>query len=51
MPLGTEVGLAPGDIALDGDSAPLPEKGAQQLPYFSAHDKRGRTAKCHSVWR
>jgi len=31
MPLGTEVGLGPGDIVLDGDSAP-PRKGAQQLP-------------------
>jgi len=27
MPLGTEVGLGPGDIALDGDPTP-PEKGA-----------------------
>jgi len=28
MPLGTEVGLSPGDIVLDGDPA-LPLKGAQ----------------------
>jgi len=35
MPLGTEVGLGPGDIVLDGDPAP-PKKGAQQ-PHFSAH--------------
>ena len=28
MPLGTEVGLGPSDIVLDGDSAPsLPKKG------------------------
>ena len=27
MALGTEVGHGPGDIVLDGDSAPLPEKG------------------------
>ena len=27
MPLGTEVGLGPGDIVLDGDPAPLPKKG------------------------
>jgi len=29
MPLGTEVGLGPGHIVLDGDPAPPPEKGAQ----------------------
>jgi len=27
MPLGTEVGLDPGDIVLDGDPAPPTEKG------------------------
>jgi len=27
MPLGTEAGLDPCDIVLDGDPAPLPEKG------------------------
>jgi len=32
-PLGTEVGLGPGDIVLDGDRAP-PQKGAQQPPLF-----------------
>jgi len=26
MPLGTEVGLGPGDIVLDGDPAPLPQE-------------------------
>ena len=26
MPLGTEVGLGPGDIVLDGDPDPLPQK-------------------------
>jgi len=31
MPLGTEVGLGPGDVALDEDPAPT-GKGAQQLP-------------------
>ena len=31
--LGTEVGLGPGDIVLDGDRAP-PRKGAQQPPLF-----------------
>jgi len=35
MPLGTEVGLGPGEIVLDGDAAPSPEwKGVQQLPTF-----------------
>jgi len=28
MALGMEVGLSPGHIVLDGDSAPLPKKGA-----------------------
>ena len=27
MKLGTEVGLGPGDIVLDGDPAPLPQRG------------------------
>jgi len=27
MPLGMEIGLGPGHIVLDGDPAPLPEKG------------------------
>jgi len=44
MPLGTEVGLGPGDIVLDVDPAP-PRKGAQQpLPQFSAHVYCGQTA-------
>jgi len=34
MPLGTEVGLGPGDIVLDGDPVPPPRKGAQQPPTF-----------------
>jgi len=33
MPLGTEVGLGPGDFVLDGDQASPPPKGAQ-LPNF-----------------
>jgi len=39
MPLGTEVGIGPGHIVLDGDSA-APKKGAQ--PQFSAHVCRGQ---------
>jgi len=35
MALDTKVGLGPGDIALDGDPAPPPRKGAHQpLPLF-----------------
>ena len=33
MPLGTEVGLGPGDIVLGGTQLP-PQKGAQQPPLF-----------------
>jgi len=33
MPLGMEVGLGPGNFVLDGDPAPLPQKGAE-LPKF-----------------
>jgi len=36
MPLGTEVGLGPGDVVLDGDPAPPPQ--------FSAHVCCGQTA-------
>ena len=35
MKLGTEVGLGPGDIVLDGDPAPPHKKG--HSPHFSAH--------------
>jgi len=34
MKLGTEVGLGPGHIVLDGDRAPLPKKRAQLPPLF-----------------
>ena len=43
MPLGTEVGLSPGDIVLDGDPAPLPKNGARPTK-FSAHVYCGQTA-------
>ena len=29
MPRGMELGLSPSDIVLDGDPAPLPQKGAE----------------------
>jgi len=35
MKLGTEVGLGPGHIVLDGDPAPTPQK--RHSPQFSAH--------------
>jgi len=36
MPLAMVVGLGPGDIMLDGDPAPLPQKG-HSVPQFFAH--------------
>jgi len=33
MKLGVQVGLGPGHIALDGDPAPLPQKGT--APFFA----------------
>jgi len=32
MPLGTEVGLGPDDIVLDGDPAPIPQNGDGSIP-------------------
>ena len=43
MPLGTEVGLGPSDIVLDGDPA-SPKTG--HSPQFSAHVYCGHTAVC-----
>jgi len=34
MPLGTEVGLVPGRIVLDGDPAPPAERGTAATPTF-----------------
>jgi len=36
MPLGTEIGLGPGDIVLDWDPAPLPAKKGHSSPHFLA---------------
>jgi len=44
MPLGTEVGLGPGDFMLDGDPA-RPSKKQAQPSQFSAHVYRGQTAR------
>jgi len=54
MALGTEVGLGPGYIVLDGNPAPLPKKGAEPLPNFrpiSVVAKQLDASRCHSVWR
>jgi len=37
MPLGTELGLSPGDSVFDGDPAHLPRKRGQSPQKFSAH--------------
>jgi len=44
MSLGMEVGFGPGDIVLDGDPAPLPRKGTESPPQFSALVYAGQTA-------
>jgi len=44
MPLGMEVGFSSDDFVLDGDPAPLPKKGAEPPPKFSAHVHCGQTA-------
>ena len=41
MPLGMEVGLSPGDFALDGDTASHPLKG--HSPQFSCNVRCGQT--------
>jgi len=44
MTLGTHVGLGSGHIVLDGTQLPLPKKGAEPLPQFSAHVYCGQTS-------
>jgi len=47
MPLGTKVGLSPGDSVLDVDSAPSSSQtGWSPLPIFSAHFYCGKTTVC-----
>ena len=43
LALGMEVGLGPGQIVLDGDTAPLPQK-RDRAPQFLAHVYCGQTA-------
>ena len=45
MPLGTKVGLSPGDCVRWGPG-PLPTKGVEPPPQFSAHFYCGQTAGC-----
>ena len=44
MVLGMEVGLGPVHIVLDFDTAPLPKKGVESPPQFSAHFCCGQMA-------
>ena len=51
MALGTEVGLSPGHIVLDGDLAPHPKKGAEPPNFrlMSIVAKRLDESRCHLV--
>jgi len=53
MALGIEVGLGPGHIVLDGDPAPLPQKGADHHNFRPIYivAKRMDASRCHLVWR
>jgi len=46
MSLGVELGLSAGDFVLDGDLDPLPQKGVEPPPQFSAYFYCGQTAGC-----
>jgi len=53
MALSMDVDLGPGRIVLDGDPAPLPEKGTETpnfRPIFIVA-KRLDASRCHLVWR
>ena len=53
MALGTDVGLSPGHIVLDGDPAPLPKNGAEVpiFPPISTVAKLLAASRCHLIWR
>jgi len=52
MPLGTEVGLGPGDIVLDGNSDPPPPKGhSPNFRPMSVVAKRLNGSRCYLVGR
>ena len=44
--LGAQVGLGPGHTVLDGDPAPLPDKGGVAPSQFSAHFYCAQTSGC-----
>ena len=46
MPLGTKVGISPGDSVLDGHPVHLPTKGVEPPPQFSGYFYCGQTAGC-----
>jgi len=46
---GMEVGLSAGDFVLDGDPAPLPKKGTEPPPQFSAHFYCDQKATCFKM--
>ena len=50
--LGVEVGLSLGDIVLDGDPAPLPQRGtAPNFGPMFVVAKRLDVLRCHLVWK
>jgi len=52
--LGIEIGLSPGDLVLDGEPVPLPDKGRSLPPNFRPMfivAKRLDGSRCHWVWR
>jgi len=52
--LGTEVGLGPGHIVLDGDPVALSKKGMSPLPNFQPIfivAKWLDASRCHLAWR
>jgi len=55
MALGREVGLSPSDIVLDGDAAPLLQKGEGAEPPnlrpISVVAKWLDGSRCHLAWR
>jgi len=52
MKLGTQVGLGPGHIVLDGDPPPSPQRGtAPNLRPISVVAKWLDGLRCHLVWR
>jgi len=54
MPLGTEIGLSPGEFVFDGDPVPSPKRGPSPLPNFwpmSVVAKRLDGSRQHLAWR